>query len=192
MSSAGGGEEIPPTLSRDEERVLTFEKPPRRFVRASQFPCTPRRFPRGQNRVPNSKKLTAGNILSNLVSVTSVISSCRLLHLNRLCRLRSDLKSFIKLHKSSFVSALMGSVLETVRGGHWRKPSPVPSRYTGMCIHRGLTFALVAGVALAVAGGTFALVGPHSVDAVASRTKTRHSLALVHVYHGKGMKLGDY
>lgn len=50
---------------------------------------------------------------------------------------------------------------------------------------RGLTFALVAGVALAVAGGTFTLVGPDGVDAVASRTKTRHSLALVHVYHGE-------
>lgn len=45
----------------------------------------------------------------------------------------------------------------------------------------GLTFTLVAGVALAVAGGTFTLVGPDCVDAVASSTKTRHSLALVHV-----------
>lgn len=57
-----------------------------------------------------------------------------------------------------------------------------------MCIYPGLlglTFTLVAGVALPVAGGTPALVGPHSVDAVASRAKTRHSLALVHIYHGK-------
>lgn len=47
----------------------------------------------------------------------------------------------------------------------------------------GLTFTLVAGVALAVAGGTFTLVGSDRVDAVASGTKTRHSLALVHVCH---------
>lgn len=49
----------------------------------------------------------------------------------------------------------------------------------------GLTFTLVAGVALSVAGGTFTLVGPDSVDAVASCAKTRHSLALVHIYHGE-------
>lgn len=57
-----------------------------------------------------------------------------------------------------------------------------------MCIYPellGLTFTLVAGVALSVAGGTFTLVGPDSVDAVASCAKTWHSLALVHIYHGK-------
>lgn len=60
--------------------------------------------------------------------------------------------------------------------------------HTGMCIYPdllGLTFTLVAGVTLSVAGGTFTLVGPDSVDAVASCAKTRHSLALVHIYHGK-------
>lgn len=50
----------------------------------------------------------------------------------------------------------------------------------------GLTFALVAGVALAVAGGTFALIGPDRVDAVASRAQARHGLALVHICQGKG------
>lgn len=44
-----------------------------------------------------------------------------------------------------------------------------------------LTFTLVAGVALPVASGTFALVGSHSVDAVASSTETWHCLALVHI-----------
>lgn len=60
--------------------------------------------------------------------------------------------------------------------------------HTGMCIYPdllGLTFTLVAGVTLSVAGGTFTLVGPDCVDAVASCAKTRHSLALVHIYHGK-------
>lgn len=48
-----------------------------------------------------------------------------------------------------------------------------------------LTFTLVAGVALAVAGGTFTLVGSDGVDAVASCAKARHSLALVHICHRK-------
>lgn len=43
----------------------------------------------------------------------------------------------------------------------------------------------MAGVALAVAGGTFALVGSDGVDAVASGTEPGHGLALVHVCHGK-------
>lgn len=50
----------------------------------------------------------------------------------------------------------------------------------------GLTFTLVAGVALPVAGGTFALVGSDGVDAVASGAQTGHSLALVHVCHRGG------
>lgn len=49
-----------------------------------------------------------------------------------------------------------------------------------------LTFTLVAGVALPVASGTFALVGSHSVDAVASSTETWHCLALVHIWERDG------
>ena len=50
-----------------------------------------------------------------------------------------------------------------------------------------LTFTFVAGLTLAVASGTFTLIGSDSVDAVTSGTKTRHCLALVHIYQ-KGDK----
>lgn len=44
-----------------------------------------------------------------------------------------------------------------------------------------LTFTLVAGLTLTVAGGTFTLIRSYSVDAVPSGTKTWYRLALIHI-----------
>lgn len=44
-----------------------------------------------------------------------------------------------------------------------------------------LTFTFVAGFTLTVTGGTFTLIGSHSVDAVTAGTKTWYCLALVHI-----------
>lgn len=56
-----------------------------------------------------------------------------------------------------------------------RKLSFIPSQLLT------LTFTFVAGVTLAVASRTFALIGTNRVDAIASSTETWHCLALVHI-----------